>query len=317
MKKVLLIAGGGTLGEYTSKELLKKGCYVDVICLEDYKSDNENLKYIKANADRTFLTEFLKDRFYDGIVNFIHYTDTEEYKRIHMLLTAKTDHLVFLSSYRVYADRQNPVTETAPQLIDTVTDKFFSEHEDYAVPKSKNEQFIVNESKTDNWTIVRPVISFSKRRLDIVTVSGRQILERTARHEKILLPKEAKNLVAGLDWAGNSGKLIANAVLSEKTKGEAYTVSSAQNLTWGEIADIYTELVGAEFEWIGTEEYSEYQHGTRELPWILKYDRLFNREIDNTKILKATGLTKADFTSIKDGIKTELEIIEKEQNLPK
>lgn len=312
MKKILLIAGGGTLGEYTSKELLRKGCSVDVICLEDYVSDNEQLCYIKANADYEFLSEFLKDRYYDGIVNFIHYTDTEEYKRVHMLLCDKTSHLVFLSSYRVYADTQKLITENSPQLINVVDDTFFLEHEDYAVPKSKNESFIINESGTDNWTIVRPVISFSKRRLDIVTVGGRTVLEFAKRGEKILLPKAAKNLVAGLDWAGNSGKLIANVLLCDNTKGEAYTVSSAQNLTWGEIADIYTRLTGAKFEWIDTADFSEHQHGTRELPWILKYDRLYSRKIDNSKILEATGLKKEDFVSIEDGIKIELEAIKKE-----
>lgn len=313
MKKMLLIAGGGTLGEYTSAELRKKGCKVDVICLEDYVSNDEQLCYIKANADRAFLTEFLKDKYYDGIVNFIHYTDTEEYKKVHILLCQKTDHLVFLSSYRVYAETSGPVTENTPQLIDVMDDEDFLAHEDYAIPKSKNERFIVNESETNNWTIVRPVISFSKRRLDVVTVGCRTVLECAKRGEKVLLPKAAKNLVAGLDWAGNSGKLIANVLLCDNTKGEAYTVSSAQNLTWGEVAALYTELIGTEFEWVGTEEYSEYRHGTREIPWSLKYDRLFSREIDNSKILKATGLKKENFLPIKEGIKIELEAIENEQ----
>lgn len=39
-KSVLLIAGGGTLGKYTAAELLRLGCFVDIICLEDYVSDN-------------------------------------------------------------------------------------------------------------------------------------------------------------------------------------------------------------------------------------------------------------------------------------
>lgn len=312
MKNILLIAGGGTLGENTANELLKRGCRVEIICLEDYVSTNEQLLYIKANADYEYLTKFLQNRYYDGIVNFIHYFDTDEYKRIHMLLCQKTSHLVFLSSYRVYADSHTPITENTPQLIDVVKDEDFLKHEDYAIPKSKNENFIINESGTNNWTIVRPVISFSKRRLDIVTVTGREVLKRAEHGEKILLPEEAINLVSGLDWAGNSGKLIANVLLCDSTKGEAYTVSSAQNLTWGEVANIYTSLIGAEFKWVSTEEYSVHQHGTSELPWILKYDRLFNREIDNSKILKATGLKKEDFVSIQDGIKIELEAIEKE-----
>jgi len=41
----------------------------------------------------------------------------------------------------------------------------------------------------------------------------------------------------------------------------------------------------------------------------LKYDRLFDRKIDNAKILDVTGFTREDFISVKDGIKIELEKI--------
>ena len=310
-KRVLLLAGGGTLGSYTAAELLRLGCYVDIICLEDNVSDNERLCYYKGYADLEYLKEFLKNRHYDGIVNFIHYFDTQTYKPVHMLLTSKTDHLIFLSSYRVYADFQTPVTETAPQLYDIVTDKKFLETEDYAVPKSKNELFIKNESGTSNWTKVRPVITFSDRRLDIVTLSGRLVLELTEAGKEIFLPKKAKNLTAGLDWAGNSGKLIANLLFKENALCEAFTVSSAQNLTWGEAADIYTELLGAKFNWVDTERYIEEYPWLKDNPWMLKYDRLFDRKIDNSKILKVTELKKDDFTSIREGIKYELEKINK------
>lgn len=46
-RKVLLVAGGGTIGTYTCGELLNQGHFVDVICLEDKKSDNEKLNFIK------------------------------------------------------------------------------------------------------------------------------------------------------------------------------------------------------------------------------------------------------------------------------
>ncbi len=307
-KKVLLIAGGGTLGSYTAKELLKSGCFVDIICLEDNVSDNDHLCFYKEYATLAYLEEFLKNRYYDGIVNFVHYESVESYKPVHKLLSAKTGHLIFLSSYRVYADLQHPITETAPQLIDTVKDTEFLETETYAVPKSQNERFIREESGISNWTIVRPVISFSDKRLDIVTVSGREVLERTKRGETILLPQEARTLTAGLDWAGNSGKLIANLLFQEKAFGEAYTISSAQNLTWGEVADIYTRLIDARFKWVGTEEYIESRNYVGP-PWIVKYDRLFDREIDNRKVLEVTGLTRRDFTSIEEGIKIELKNI--------
>ena len=303
MKKVLLIAGGGTLGRYTAKELLSKDCEVDVICLEDNISDNSNLRYYKANADLKYLTEFLKDKYYEGIVNFIHYTSVDAYKSVHKLLCSKTDQLIFLSSYRVYADLQHPITETAPMLADVVKDdEEFLKTENYALPKAECEKYLREESGTKNWTIVRPVISFSDKRFDLVTVSGREIIDAAKSGKTILLPKAAKNLTAGLDWAGNSGKLIANLLFKKECFGEAYTVSSGQNLTWGEVADIYTRLTGVKFRWAETEEYVNTGHGG----YILIYDRLYDRAVDNTKILKATGLNKDDFTSVEEGIKIEL-----------
>ena len=305
MKKVLLIAGGGTLGTYTAKELLNKGCAVDVICLEDYTSNNPKLCYHKAKADLNYLTEFLKDKYYDGIVNFIHYYVPEMYKPVHKLLTSKTDQLIFLSSYRVYAESKQPLTEEAPFLADVVEDEEFLKSEDYAVPKAICEKFLREESGTKNWTVVRPVISFSDKRFDVVTVSGHEIIDAARSGKTVILPEAAKNLTAGLDWAGNSGKLIANLLFKKECLGEAYTVSSGQNLTWGEVADIYTRLTGVRFRWAETEEYVNTGHGG----YILIYDRLYDRAVDNTKILKATGLKKDDFTSIEDGIKIELKHI--------
>lgn len=299
MSNVLLIAGGGTLGTYTAEELLRLGHTVDIICLEDNASDDPRLKYYKADATVDYLKKLFSQKRYDGIVNFIHYPKWEEYIPYHELLSQNTDHLIFLSSYRIYADMQHPITENAPQLIDVIKDDaLFHEKEDYALAKSRCERFLADNPYPKNWTVVRPVISFSHRRLDINMVSGRRVVDAAMAGERVVLPLEAKKLTAGLDWAGNSGKLIANLLFKKECIGEAYTVSSAQNLTWEQVADIYTELLGVEFEWMS----ACFSEGL----WHWKYDRIYDRRIDNSKILKATGLTSSDFTSIKEGIRIEL-----------
>lgn len=310
-KSVLLIGGGGTLGTYTAKELLRLGCSVDIICLEDKVSDDEKLKFYKGNANLEFLQDFLKVKHYDGIVNFIHYPDVSVYPPVHKLLISHTDHLIVLSSYRVYADLQHPITEDAPMLLDVSEDKKFLEEETYALSKAKLERFLNTECKGENWTAVRPVISFSKYRFDLVTYYGHALMERIKSGEIIPLPEQAKNLTAGLDWAGNSGKLIANLLFKKECFGEAYTVSSAQNLTWGEVTDLYSELMGARFCWVTLPEYLKATDNFNY--YALMYDRLFDRLVDNSKILKATGLENKDFTSIQEGIKIEYELYKKEQ----
>ena len=70
-KRVMLIAGGGTLGTYTGQELLDKGCCVDVICPEDKVSHHERLRFIRSKASLELLEELFAQTRYDGIVNFI------------------------------------------------------------------------------------------------------------------------------------------------------------------------------------------------------------------------------------------------------
>ena len=305
-KSVLLIAGGGTLGTYTAEELLRLGCYVDVLCPEDTNSDNKRLHYYRGLGDESTLKSMFSKKHYDGVVNFIHYPKVEDYKPIHKLLSENTDHLIFLSSYRVYADEQHPITEEAPMLLDVSTDKEFLEKEDYALSKAKAEYFLRNESGTTNWTAVRPVISFSQYRFDIVTINQHTVIEKSKTGETIYLPIKSKNLTAALDWAGNTGKLIANLLFKTETFCQSYTISSAQNITWGEVADIYIALLGVKFQWVSTEEFIE-SGGTPYGNWALYYDRFFDRKIDNRKVLSATGLKPEDFKTIKEGIKIELD----------
>ncbi|NLD87885.1 MAG: hypothetical protein GX633_06470 [Clostridiales bacterium] len=306
-RRVLLIAGGGTLGTYTELELLRLGYKVDVICLEEKIPCCDRVRHIKEYVSEELLLKLFQENRYDGIVSFMHYPNIQEYKKIHPFLSANTEHLIFLSSYRVYADCEHPIRETSPMLLDVSRDEEFLAKETYALSKAKGERYLRQESGTSNWTAVRPVISFSQRRFDIVMCSGRQVLTCAATGEALKLPAVTKNLTAGLDWAGNSGKLIANLLFKESTLGESYTVSSAQGYTWGEIAEMYTDLVGAKFEWIDTEEYMNFFRGNPNI-WALLYDRMFDRGIDNSKILAATGLKKSDFTPIKEGIIRELRL---------
>ena len=308
-KKVLLIAGGGTLGTYVSEELLRLGASVEVICPEEKHSENERLTFHQSLATEELLRDLFSKTHYDGIVNFLHYKEPEDYRKIHPLLIESTDHLIFLSSYRVYANEQHPLTETAPRLTETVTDRDFLENEKYAVPKAKCEDYLRGEHAGEPWTIVRPVISFSERRMDLLMYSEDRVLRAADEGEELLLPLLAKDFTAGLDWAGNSGKLIAHLLFKPEAFGETYTVYSGHGMTWGEIAQTYQRLTGVKLRWCEEDEYLAFHTELQEkkgLSWAWEHDRRYNRDVDCSKILRATGLTPADFTSVEEGIKREL-----------
>ena len=48
-------------------------------------------------------------------MNFIHYPEVADYAPYHELLAENCDHLIFLSSYRTYADLEHPINETSAE----------------------------------------------------------------------------------------------------------------------------------------------------------------------------------------------------------
>ena len=305
-KTILLIGGGGTLGTYTAKELLRLGAKVEVLCPEEKVSDHENLTFHRGLGTQERLQLLFDSTHYDGIVNFIHYREEEEYKRIHPFLIAHTGQLIFLSSYRVYANEQHPITESAPRLYDVIKDEDLLTNEKYAIPKSKCEDYLRHERAGEGWTIVRPVISFSERRLDLLLYSGREILEYAAAGRELPMPTMVRDYAAGLDWAGNSGKLIANLLFKKDALGETFTVYSGHGMTWGQVAELYTDLTGVTIRWCEEEEFLRHIYSYKTDRFYWKYDRRFPRDIDNAKILRATGLSRADFKSVREGLEIEL-----------
>ena len=305
MEKVLLVAGGGTLGTYVTEEMVERGVQVDVICLEEYKS-NEMVTYYKEKVNFEYIKEFLNGKKYAAIVDFLHYIEVEEYEKVYNLYSEHTEQIVYLSSYRIYANEEHPIVETSPTWLDVTTDKEFFETENYAMPKLRCETFLKNQPKK-NWTIVRPVISFSDKRFDLFMYSGSTIISKAKSKEKVVLPIGARNLTAGIDWAGNSGKLMGKLLMNDKALGEAFTISSGQNLTWGEVADIYSEVFGVNIEWVSMEDFIKYGPDLSWNKWGLKYDRMLDRSVDASKVLSVTGTKKEDFKSIKDALIFEIE----------
>ena len=305
-KKVLVLGATGAMGQYLVPYLVEMGYEVDGVSLDAVTSDNPKLKYIRANTKAEGVLDSLLANNYDCIVDFMVY-DRDTFADVADKLLGATDHYVYLSSYRVYANEQIPVTETAPRLLDVTEDEEFLAVEDYALPKARCEDFLNAYHKGEAWTVVRPVISFSHRRLDLFVYSNDEIREQVETYGALRLPIWAQDLVAGIDWAGNSGKLIANLLCKKETFGEAYTVSTAQNLTWKEVAELYTRLFGYPIEWCAEEDFIKvYPCVTTYKKWLYLYDRKYSRKIDNRKILAATGLSSKDFLSVEEGLCVEL-----------
>ena len=314
-KRVLLIAGGGTLGSYTYPELLVRGWQVDIIDQIPRISFNRNLRWICRSVDECLLEELFAEYRYDTIVDFIHYSDAEKYPKRGSLLLDNTDQLIFLSSYRVYAESKVPLTEDSLQLLDICEDERFLKNETYAVPKSRNERWL-RSSGYRNWTIIRPMISFSHYRLDLVNSGAQTFFIRARQRKKNLLPVEARYKTAGIGWAGNVGRMIATLCGNEKALGEAFTLGAGEMHTWNDVAEIYREVLNTEFVWVGNEDYLVYATPNTYMDCcMLYYDRLFDRKVDVSKVLEVTDISRKSLVTTEQGIIRELEVLAERPDL--
>ncbi len=306
MKKVLVLGATGAMGRYLVPELVKLNYEVTGVGLEESAPWTGNASYIQGNAfDKDFLDSLLQKKF-DGIVNFMDYGKfafSEYYK----LFLENTDHYIFLSSCRVYDDKEQPIKETSPRLWDSSDDEVLKASHDYCIYKAQDEDLLM-ASPYDNFTIVRPATTFSTMRLQLVTLEFKDSVGRALMGKKVVLPIQAKDKPATLSWGGDVAKMIARILFQEEAKREVYNVCSAEYRTWGEIAEYYHDLVGLEAVWVDKEDYLRIKSPERKLSarWQLEYARLFRRITDNSKVLALTGLKQEELMPMYDGLKLEI-----------
>lgn len=306
-KKALLLGGSGALGTYLAPALVKMGYKVDIVCLEDIVSQDPNLNYIKANAkELDFVNEIIKNE-YSAIVDFMLYFSEEEFANYYKLYLENCDHYVFLSSYRIYADSATPITEESDRLLEVAKDPVFLGSGDYALYKAQQEDML-HKSGYKNYTILRPSITYSKNRFQLVTLEANTVVYRMLRGKILVLPEYAMGIMGTLSWAGDFGTMVSRLVNNPDAFGEVYTIGTSEHYTWGEIAEIYKDLGGLKYVTTDTESYLKIINP--EVPLYsrqqLTYDRYFNRAIDNSKILNATGLKQSDLMPLREGLKMEL-----------
>lgn len=313
-RRALVLGGTGAMGVYLVPELASRGYEVKVISFDDVVSDHPLITYVKANGkDIEYLKELLKENF-DVIVDFLMYPHDQFDERYELFLQ-NTGHYFYLSSYRVYDGVEVPITEKSPRLLDNSKDKDFLATNDYSLFKARGEDVLQN-SKYDNWTIVRPAITYSKFRYQLVTLEASVVIARAMQGRTVILPEEALSVQATMSWAGDVAQMFAGLVLNRDAYSEAFTLATAEHHSWGEIAEYYKEIAGLKYVAVDTEDYLKIMGGTPGVRYQLAYDRLFERVVDNSKILRVAGLKQEDFMPLRQGLEKELSALPKDMAWP-
>lgn len=312
MKKVLVLGATGAMGRYLVPELKNLGYDVTAVALDEVSPFEKDVEYVQGNAFDKELLNALLCRGFDGVVNFMCYGN-EPFKDYYKLFLENTQHYIFLSSCRVYGDKEWPIKETSPRLWDTSQDEELKASNDYCIHKARDEDLLFS-SPYQNWTIVRPATTFSTMRLQLVTLEFQNSVARALCGKKVVLPVQAKDKPATLSWGGDVAKMMARILFKKDAMRQAYNVCSAESRTWEEIAEYYHKLVGLEPVWVDKEDYLAILDPamSKSTRWQLEYARLFHRVTDNSKVLALTGIKQEELLPLFDGLKMEIENIPKD-----
>lgn len=280
--KILLIGGTGAMGQSLMQILSERGDDVFVTS-RTFHTDRKNIHFIQGNAMEIEFLSGLLHRRWDAIVDFMIYS-TKQFERLKELFLQSTAQYVFISSSRVYADSDNPLTENSPRLLEVCTDQEYINTDEYALCKARSEDILLR-GKGKNYTIIRPYITYNSARLQLCEQEKEYWLYRSLHKRTVVCSEDIfskkTNLTHGDDVARSIACIIGNA----QTLSEVYNIASDTSVKWSEVFEIYSSTMrqfGYELKLKLIPNSLFLLNQTRST--MVKYDRVYNRVFDNKKI---------------------------------
>lgn len=306
--KVLVLGGTGAMGAPVVQILAQRGHDVFVTSRKEHTVKESHVHYIKGNGqDMVFIKELLLDS-YDAVIDFMVYSTENFQERLELFLQS-TKQYIFLSSARVYAAQEGEaLTEKSPRLLDVTQDEKYRETDEYALAKAREENLLINAG-SQNWTIIRPYITYNDERLQLGVLEKENWLQRALRGKAIVFSKDIAAKYTTLTYGYDVSLRIADLIGKEEALGQVYHIATEQSVRWEEILNIYldvlTDKLGSRPRVYMTEDAglvakvckNEYQ---------IRYDRLYDRRFDNRKIQEIAGESRV-FMDVAAGLRGCLE----------
>lgn len=280
-KKVLLLGGTGAMGNHLARLLCKD---FDVYVTTRSVRNHLDINYIQGNAHNFgFLEKTLNEQHYDVLVDFMIYGTNEFSKRAEFLLS-KVDQYVFLSSSRVYADSEEPIKEDSLRLLDSFKDEEYLQTDEYALSKAREED-VLRKSSQKNWTIIRPYITYSEKRLQLGVLEKEGWLFRALNGRTIVFSQDIAEKTTTLTYGYDVARGIASIIGKENALSQTFHITVDENHTWAEIFDLYVEVLkrnGFNPKMKMTDKIHRIKNpGSK---WQVLVDRYYNRRFDNANI---------------------------------
>ena len=302
--KILVLGGTGAMGSHLVDLLAARGDNVTVTSRRR-RSSKGTVCFVAGNARTQKFLKSLMAEEWDAVVDFMVYSTSEFKTRVNCLL-GSTRHYLYLSSARVYADSQSPIAEYSPRIIDVSSDDKYLATDEYALAKARQEN-ILAKSFYNNWTIIRPYITYSSNRLQLGVLEKEDWLYRALHGRAIAISSDIQDKTTTLTHGKDVALGIASLIGHPETYGEAFHIAAAQSVVWSQVLDVYLEVLE---KYLGrrpsvcSQELPEFILWSKRKYQII-YDRLYHRKFNVEKISRFVD-TKT-FVDPLTGLKQELE----------
>lgn len=234
---ILILGGTGAIGRALI-DLLKSTSWNVLVTSRNVRENENNIRYIKGNAhEEEFLKQCLEIEHWNAIVDFMAYSTKEFSEKVDLFLN-KTDQYFFLSSSRVYAESNIPITENSKRIIDVCEDEEYLKTDEYALAKARQENILFNSSKK-NWTIIRPYKTYNDNRFQLGMFEKEDWLYRVMMGKTLVFPKEMAKKKTTLTNAIDVSVAIKNLIGNQAAYGEAFHITTTESITWQNVLDIY------------------------------------------------------------------------------
>lgn len=300
MNNILILGGTGAMG-ISLVRILASDYTLYVTTRSNRKSDG-NINYIQGNAlNVEFLRSVLKQHHWTAIVDFM-VRSQDNLKEVLTDILDSTDQYVFISSARVYSESDSLISEKTPRLLDVSDDVEYLQTNEYALAKAREEN-LLSQSGRDNYTIIRPSITYNDYRLQLGAFEKEQWLYRALKGRTIVFSEDLANKITTMTHGDDVAAGIASIIGKPRALGETYHITSPIALTWRDVLDVYMDTIedctGHRPKIVYTSESTIYYDKGQK--WRMKYCRLFNRVFDNSKISEFIDIN--DFINPKEGLR--------------
>lgn len=282
---VLVFGGTGAMGTHLVSILSTRGVNC-VVTTRRHLINRNNIEYVIGDAhDIEFIKSLFANYQFDAIIDFMKYSTKDFKSRINLLLS-NTKQYIYLSSSRVYAESKEPLKENSPLLLDVCQDTEYLQTDEYALAKARQER-ILRESGKNNWTIIRPYITFSEYRLQLTSLEKESWLYRVLKGRTIVLSKDLIERTTTFTYGYDVSRAITAVIGCDTALGETFHITNNISYRWKDILYLYLSAIEKNLGFAPKvkmiENWQPYLGGNK---YQVRWDRLYDRKFDNTKIGK-------------------------------